>query len=492
MQISDLSLVELSHAVQKKKLSIHEITNFYIDRSQKLNPHLNAWINLNESALLEAKEYDQKLTQADFAKQPLYGLPIGIKDMFCTKGIKTTAASKMLSNFIPPYDATVIKNLKSAGALVLGKLNQDEFAMGSSNETSFYGLVKNPWNPEFVPGGSSGGSAAAMASRMCAATLGTDTGGSIRQPSHFCGIVGVKPTYGRISRYGVVSFASSLDQAGPMTATVQDAALMLEIMCGKDPKDQTTSEVQVPAWSKNLNPNLKGKRIGVLKEYTRSGALNPDVQSALNATYDFLRNEGAELVEISVPMTEHGVSVYYFIASSEASSNLARYDGVKYGYRAEFESLSGVTLDEFYSQSRGEGFGSEVKSRIMLGTYCLSAGYYDAYYKKASQVRRLLRQQFVEAFDKCDVIVAPVSTSAAFKIGYRIANPLQMYLNDIFTVSANLAGLPAMSVPVAKTNENLPIGIQVMGRHFDEQTMLNVGFAIEQSSKMKGQYVNGL
>jgi aspartyl-tRNA(Asn)/glutamyl-tRNA(Gln) amidotransferase subunit A len=492
VQISDFSLSELRQQIQTKKVSIKEVAQFYFDRAQTLNPKINAWITLNDEVISQAEVLDRNIGSVDFNQQPLYGMPLGIKDMFCTKGVKTTAASKILSNFIPPYDATVIGRLKSAGAMVLGKLNQDEFAMGSSNETSYFGLTKNPWNLDYVPGGSSGGSAAAMAARMCVATLGTDTGGSIRQPAHFCGIVGVKPTYGRISRYGIVAFASSLDQAGPMTATVTDAALMLEVMCGKDPKDQTTADQPVPKWSQNLSPNIKGKKVGILKEYSEGGGLSEDVQAALNETYAFLRSQGAELVEISVPMAAHGVSVYYLIASSEASSNLARYDGVRYGHRAHFENLGGVSLDEFYCRNRGEGFGFEVKSRIMLGTYCLSAGYYDAYYKKASQVRRILRAQFLEAFEKCDVIVAPVSASAAFKIGHRIANPLQMYLNDIFTVSANLVGLPGMSIPVTKNSDNLPIGVQVLARHFDEQTMLNFGFAIEQSSKMKGQYVNGL
>jgi len=492
MQISDFSLVQLSQAIQNKKVSVKEVAQFYLDRSKQMNPSINAWITLNENIIDEADKCDQTFHQVDFLKQPLFGIPLGIKDMICTQGLKTTAASKILSNFVPPYDATVIQNLKRAGALILGKLNQDEFAMGSSNETSYYGIVRNPWNPDYVPGGSSGGSAAAMATRMCAGTLGTDTGGSIRQPSHFCGTVGVKPTYGRISRYGIIAFASSLDQAGPITATVQDAALMLEVMCGKDPKDQTTSDQAVPKWSQSLDAKIKGKKIGILKEYNGSGSISSEVQDALDVTYEFLKSEGAELVEVSVPMTEHGVSVYYLVASSEASSNLARYDGVKYGFRAEFENISGVSLDDFYAKTRGQGFGFEVKSRIMLGTYCLSAGYYDAYYKKASQVRRILRQQFLDAFSKCDVIVAPVSTTPAFKIGYRIANPLQMYLNDIFTVSANLAGLPAMTVPVLKTKDKLPVGIQIMAKHFDEQTMLNVGFAIEQNSKMKGQYVNGL
>lgn len=490
MSLANLSASELIQNIRSKHLKITELTQFYWDRSLAANPKLNAWTHMNEQVISQAQELQKNLHQVDWDKQPLYGLPLGIKEMFCTKGLRTTAASKMLDQFIPPYDATVIQKLKASGALILGKLNQDEFAMGSSNETSYYGAVKNPWNTAYIPGGSSGGSAAAMASRQCAATLGTDTGGSIRQPSHFCGIVGVKPTYGRVSRYGIVSFASSLDQAGPMTATVTDAALMLEVMCGHDPKDQTTSQKSVPQFSQQLNPNLKGKKIGILKQYSNTAGLSTGTQKLMEQTYQFLKSEGAELVEVSVPLITHGVSVYYLVASSEASSNLARYDGVRYGHRASFDNLSQVSLDQFYSASRGEGFGAEVKSRIMLGTYCLSAGYYDAYYKKASQVRRLLRDQYIAEFTKCDVIVCPVATSSAFKLGYRILNPLEMYLNDIFTVSANLAGLPAMSVPWSLDNNGMPLGIQVIANHFDEQTMLNVGFALESSSSLKGQFAN--
>lgn len=490
MSFANLSASEIVENIRSKNIKITDLTQFYWDRSAAANPKLNAWTHMNEQVLAQAQALQANLDQVDWDKQPLYGLPLGIKEMFCTQGLRTTAASKMLDQFVPPYDATVIKKLKSGGALILGKLNQDEFAMGSSNETSYYGAVKNPWNTDYVPGGSSGGSGAAMASRLCAATLGTDTGGSIRQPSHFCGIVGVKPTYGRISRYGIVSFASSLDQAGPMTATVKDAALMLEVMCGQDPKDQTTSQNAVPQFSKQLNPNLKGKKIGILKQYNDNSGLSAGTQKLMEQTYQFLKSEGAELVEVSVPLTSHGVSIYYLIASSEASSNLARYDGVRYGHRAQFDDLSQVNLDQFYAASRGEGFGAEVKSRIMLGTYCLSAGYYDAYYKKASQVRRMLRDQFISAFSKCDVIVCPVATSSAFKLGYRISNPLEMYLNDIFTVSANLAGLPAMSVPFSFDDNGLPLGVQIMANHFEEQTMLDVGLALESNSSVKGKFAN--
>jgi aspartyl-tRNA(Asn)/glutamyl-tRNA(Gln) amidotransferase subunit A len=409
--------------------------------------------------------------------------------MFSTKGLTTTAGSKILENFIPPYDATAVKRLKNQGITVLGKLNQDEFAMGSSNETSYFGVCKNPWNTAYVPGGSSGGSAVAQAARMAAGTLGTDTGGSIRQPASFCGIVGVKPTYGRVSRYGIVAYASSLDQAGPMVSSVEDAALCLQAICGQDAKDQTTSDHLVPDFSQNLSANIKGMKIGLVKEYLRGG-LDSDVESTTQKAINDLKKAGAEFVEVSVPLTEFAVPIYYLIATSEASSNLARYDGVKYGHRAEFKTLSSIDLDEFYSRTRGEGFGSEVKRRIMLGTYCLSSGYYDAYYNKACQVRRLLREQFLEAFKRCDVILSPTSATPAFKIGERISDPLAMYLNDIFTVSTNLAGLPGMSLPYGMSKEKLPIGIQLTATHFEEQKMLNVAFALENTSEVKGMVAN--
>jgi len=418
---------------------------------------------------------------------PLAGVPFGIKDMFCTKGLKTTAASRILENFVPPYDATVVAKLKSAGITILGKLNQDEFAMGSSNETSYFGPTKNPWNTACVPGGSSGGSAAAQAARLAAGTVGTDTGGSIRQPAHFCGIVGVKPTYGRVSRYGIVSYASSLDQAGPMVSTVEDAALTLEVICGRDERDSTTSNRAVPQFSKDLKEDIKGMKIGLVKEYTHQGGLHADTEKTMQAAIDDLKQRGAEIVEVSLGLTENAVPMYYLIAASEASSNLARYDGVKYGHRAHFENLGSIDLDQFYNKTRGEGFGKEVKRRIMLGTYCLSSGYYDAYYNKACQVRRLMTDQYREAFKKCDVILSPVATHPAFKIGERISDPLAMYLNDIFTVSTNLAGLPGMSVPFGMSADGLPIGVQLTATHFDEQKMLNVGFALEKSYAFAGK-----
>lgn len=485
MDLLTASLSQIAGAVKTKKISAKEVCSFFQKRIESLNPKLNAVTSLNPQALEAAEQIDEKIARQE-NPGPLAGVPFGIKEMFCTQGLRTTAASKMLEKFIPPYDATAVAKLRSAGAVVLGKLNQDEFAMGSSNENSLHGPVKNPWNLSYVPGGSSGGSAAAQASRLFAATLGTDTGGSIRQPAHFCGVVGVKPTYGRVSRYGIIAYASSLDQAGPIASSVQDAALALEVISGFDKYDGTSSQRQVPAWSKNLSENIKGLRIGLLKQ-CMTEALHPDVQKAVDKSLDTLKQSGAEIVEVSVPLIEYAVPVYYLVAASEASSNLARYDGVKYGYRAEFKNLSNIHLEDFYGQTRGEGFGSEVKRRIMLGTYCLSSGYYDAYYTKAGQVRRMMVQQYQEAFKKCDVILSPVTTSTAFKIGERISDPLAMYLNDIFTTLTNLAGLPGMSVPVCLSSEGLPIGIQLTANHFDEQRMLNASMVLENSSSMKGK-----
>jgi aspartyl-tRNA(Asn)/glutamyl-tRNA(Gln) amidotransferase subunit A len=480
------SFSQISNAVKSKKVSALEVTRFFLSRISDHNKKLNAYISLNDQAETQAKAIDTLIAKNQNAGL-LAGVPWGIKDMFCTKGLQTTAGSKILEGFVPPYDATVIERLKNQGAIILGKLNQDEFAMGSSNETSFFGPVKNPWNLEYTPGGSSGGSAAAQAARLCAGAMGTDTGGSIRQPANFCGIVGVKPTYGRVSRYGIVAYASSLDQAGPMTSSVSDAALALEVICGKDQRDMTTTKRPVPNFSSHLDHQIKGKRIGLLKEYMNADALHAEVRKAVEKAVENLKKEGAEIVEVSAPLTEHAVPVYYLIAASECSSNLSRYDGVKYGYRADFKNLANLGLDEFYMKSRGEGFGKEVKRRIMLGTYCLSSGYYDAFYSKACQVRRLLQRQFFEVFKQCDVILSPVTTSPAFKIGERISDPLAMYLNDIFTVSTNLGGFPGMSVPFAQSSAGLPIGIQLLANHFDEQNMLNIGYALEKTSSTAGQ-----
>lgn len=486
MDLLKSSFKEISENVQSKKVSAKEVAKFFFDRAKSLDGKLNSYITLNEKVLDEAQALDARIAKGETVG-PLAGVPFGIKDMFCTKGLKTTAASKILENFVPPYDSTVVERLKKSGVTIIGKLNQDEFAMGSSNETSFYGPVKNPWNTDCVPGGSSGGSAAAQAARLCAGTVGTDTGGSIRQPASFCGIVGVKPTYGRVSRYGIVSYASSLDQAGPMVSSVEDAALTLEVISGRDERDGTTSERAVPAFSKNLKEDLKGMKIGLMKEYMTGGGMHADVSSTIQKAIDDVKARGAEIVEVSVSLTEYAVAMYYLIAASEASSNLARYDGVKYGYRAKFDSLGSVDLEDFYRKTRGEGFGKEVKRRIMLGTYCLSSGYYDAYYNKACQVRRMMKDQYDQAFKKCDVILSPVTTHPAFKAGERISDPLAMYLNDIFTVSTNLAGLPGMSVPYGMSADGLPIGVQLTSAHFEEQKMLNVGFALEKSASVKGK-----
>lgn len=486
MDLTRAGFSEVSSAVQNKKISATEVTQFFLSRIEKMNPRLNAFIALNEKALEQAKAIDEKIHRGE-AVGPMAGVAFGIKDLLCTKGMRTTAASKILGNFIPPYDSTVVARLKSSGAVILGKLNMDEFAMGSSNESSAYGRCYNPWNTDYVPGGSSGGSAAAQAARLTMGTIGTDTGGSIRQPSNFCGIVGVKPTYGRVSRYGIVAYASSLDQAGPMVSTVADAALTLEVICGHDEKDSTTSQNQVPQFSQNLSANIKGMKIGLVKEYQQREELHPDVIRTYNAAIEELKKAGAEFSEVSLPLTQYAVPMYYLIAASEASSNLARYDGVKYGYRSEFKDLSAMSLEDFYAQTRGEGFGKEVKRRIMLGTYCLSSGYYDAYYNKACQVRRLLRQQYLDVFKQCDVLLSPVTTSPAFKVGECSSDPLKMYLNDIFTTSTNLAGLPGMSVPFGMSDDGLPIGIQLTGAHFDEQKMLNVAYTLESFSAVKGK-----
>ncbi len=488
MDLTTASFKQIAEAVKSKKVSALEVTQHFQKRITSTDSKLNSYICQNPHAETEAKAIDARIAMGE-DPGVLAGVPFGIKDMFCTKGLKTTAASKFLENFVPPYDSTVVRRLKAAGITILGKLNQDEFAMGSSNENSYFGACKNPWNTAYVPGGSSGGSAAAQAARLAAGTIGTDTGGSIRQPASFCGVVGVKPTYGRVSRYGIVAFASSLDQAGPMTSCVEDAALSMEVFCGRDSKDATTSNHDVPKFSSNLKEDLKGMKIGLMKEYL-AGKIHPDVQKTFEKAVETVKQRGAEVVEISVPMTEHAVPMYYLISASEASSNLARYDGVKYGYRTPVETLAGMELDDFYMKTRGEGFGKEVKRRIMLGTYCLSSGYYDAYYNKACQVRRLLRDQYKTAFQKCDVILSPVTTSPAFKLGDRISDPLSMYLNDIFTVSTNLAGLPGMSVPFGMSADGLPIGIQLTASHFQEQIMLNVGYSLEQSAGLKWKVPN--
>jgi aspartyl-tRNA(Asn)/glutamyl-tRNA(Gln) amidotransferase subunit A len=485
MEINKMNIADLAAKIKSKQISSLEATQFYLRRIQEFDKKLNAFITISEKVQEDAKAIDARISKGDNLG-PLAGVPLAIKDMLCTKGLKTTAGSKMLSNFIPPYDSTVVKRLKAAGAVIIGKTNQDEFAMGSSNETSAFGAVKNPWDLERVPGGSSGGSAAAQAAGLAAGTIGTDTGGSIRQPASFCGIVGVKPTYGRVSRYGIVAYASSLDQAGPMTSSVKDSSLMLEVISGHDENDSTTSQKRVPEFSKISCESLQGFKIGVIKEYHKDG-LHPDVIKTTQSALEEAKKLGAEIIEVSVPLAEYSIAMYYLIAASEASSNLARYDGVRFGHRADFGNLSGVELEKFYSRNRGEGFGSEVQRRIMIGTYALSSGYYDAYYNKACQVRRVLTQQFSEAFKKCNVLLSPVCSTPAFKIAERISDPLQMYLNDIFTTSTNLAGLPGMSLPYAVSSEGLPIGIQLTANHFDEEAMFKVALALEVNAPATGR-----
>lgn len=483
MNILDAQAHEIASRVQKKEIKAEEVMSAYLKQTQKLNADINALITVNENALRSARELDQKISRGEKVGR-LAGVPVAIKDMLCTKGLRTTAGSKILHNFVPPYSATVVNRLEGEGAITIGKANQDEFAMGSSNETSAFGICRNPWSRAYVPGGSSGGSAAAVAARMAPLSIGTDTGGSIRQPASFCGLVGVKPTYGRVSRYGIVAFASSLDQAGPMSLSVKDSALAAEIISGKDERDGTTSTRAVPNWSKELSKDLRGMKIGLPKEYF-TDALSADTAKIIERAKQVVKNCGAELVEVSLPLTKFGVPIYYLVATCEASSNLARYDGVRFGYRSDFAQKMPESIEEFYSVTRGEGFGTEVKRRIMLGTFALSSGYYDAYYKKACQVRRLLRDDFIKTFQKCDVLLSAVYTTPAFKIGARLENPIEMYFNDIFTTSTNLAGLPGMSVPGGFSVEGLPIGVQLTSAHFEEQKMLNAAFAIEQSLNLK-------
>ncbi|PKP88194.1 MAG: Asp-tRNA(Asn)/Glu-tRNA(Gln) amidotransferase GatCAB subunit A [Alphaproteobacteria bacterium HGW-Alphaproteobacteria-17] len=442
---------------------------------------LNAFIVETPELAIEAA----KAADADRAAgtlKPLSGVPIGMKDLFCTNGVQTTAASHMLEGFVPRYESTVSQKLWDAGAGMLGKLNLDQFAMGSSNETSYFGNVISPWkrkdggNAALAPGGSSGGSSSAIAARLCPAATGTDTGGSIRQPAAFTGISGIKPTYGRCSRWGIVAFASSLDQAGPMARDVRDCAIMLENMAGFDPKDATSLNMPVPDWEAALSSDLKGKTVGIPKEYRLEG-IDPDIDAMWDAGIAMLKDAGAAVVEISLPHTKYALPAYYIIAPAEASSNLARYDGVRYGLR---DLPEGAGLQDMYAATRADGFGAEVKRRIMIGTYVLSAGFYDAYYTQAQKVRTLIARDFEAAFGVCDVILAPTAPSAAFGLGEKMADPLAMYLNDVFAVPASLAGLPAMSVPAALNREGLPLGLQIIGKAFDEQGVLNAGLAIEE------------
>ena len=476
--MSDLLNLDLSSAqksLKNREISSVELTKAYLDAIEKTSS-LGAYIDLQKDYALEmAKNSDKKINQG--VAGPLEGIPIGVKDMFCTKDIKTTASSKILENFCPTYESTVTQNLWNDGAVMLGKLSCDEFAMGSSNETAAKGNVINPWSKTIPmsPGGSSGGSAAAVASRSALAATGTDTGGSIRQPAAFCGITGLKPTYGRCSRWGIVAFSSSLDQAGPLTRTVSDAAIMLNSMAGYDNKDSTSANLEMPDLTSYLDKSIKGKKIGIPKEYTQDG-ISEDIVSFYETSIQFLKDSGAEIIPVSLPHTKYALPVYYIIAPAEASSNLARYDGVRYGTRKEAESL-----DDMYELTRGEGFGDEVQRRIMIGTYVLSSGYYDAYYLKAQKVRRLIKEDFDNTFENVDFLLTPSTPSTAFELGQK-QDPLTMYLNDIFTVPASLAGLPGISIPVGLDKAGLPVGIQLIANSFDEPNLISVAHTLEKSA----------
>jgi len=477
VDIHSLTMRELHELLVRRELSVTETVTTFLDRIQALNGKLNAYLMvLADLALKDAEQFDNG--KMDLNQSPLAGVPLAIKDVLCTRGIRTSCGSNILENFVPPFDATAIEALKKAGAIILGKTNMDEFAMGSSNENSAYGPCRNPWDVERVPGGSSGGSAAAVAADLCAAALGTDTGGSIRQPASFCGVVGLKPTYGRVSRFGLVAFASSLDQIGPISKDVEDAAMLLQAVAGYDKRDSTSVDRPVPDYGQSLRMPIKGLKLGIPKEYFLEG-MDSDVAQVVEQAIRVCEDLGAEIIDVSLPHTDYGVAAYYIIAPAEASSNLARYDGVKYGFRA----ADSRDLMDMYCQSRLKGFGFEVKRRIMLGTYALSAGYYDAYYKKASQVRSLIRQDFLDAFEKCDALLAPVSPMPAFKIGEKTDDPLQMYLSDVFTLPASLAGVPGISVPCGFTSEKLPVGLQILGPHFQEELILRVAFQYEQATK---------
>ncbi|MFH1856414.1 MAG: Asp-tRNA(Asn)/Glu-tRNA(Gln) amidotransferase subunit GatA [Candidatus Omnitrophota bacterium] len=464
-EIFQETIHELLEDLESQKVAAQDVLMSLKQRIDTCDKKVHAYAHLPE--IKENK---------DAESLPLKGIPIALKDNICVKGELTTCCSKILDGFRPPYDAGVVAKLKEQGAVGFGKTNMDEFAFGSSCETSFYGPTKNPWDLERIPGGSSGGSAAAVAADEAIAALGSDTGGSIRQPAALCGVVGFKPTYGRVSRYGLIAFASSLDQIGPLCKDVQDTAIMLNAICGRDEMDSTSVDLPVPDFRRALVKDVKKIKIGIPKEYFIEG-LNKEVKEAVLKAVDILKELGAEVVDVSLPHTEFAVAVYYIIATSEASSNLARFDAVKYGYRA-----SAADLSQMYYKTRAEGFGEEAKRRIMLGTYCLSSGYYDAYYLKAQKVRALIKRDFDEAFRKCDCVITPTTPAPAFKIGEKINNPLEMYLSDIFTIPANLAGIPAVSIPCGFTSADLPIGLQIMGRHFDEELLLRTAFTFEQNT----------
>ena len=477
MQLYQLTIHQLHEMLKKGEVTSQEATASVFKRIKEVEGEVHAYVTLTEElAMQQAQETDARIEKSEMTL--LTGIPLALKDILCTNGIRTTCSSRILENFIPPFDATVVKKLKAAGAVFTGKTNMDEFAMGSSTETSYFGVTRNPWDLDRVPGGSSGGSAAAVAAGECIAATGSDTGGSIRQPASLCGIVGLKPTYGRISRFGLIAFASSLDQIGPMTKDVEDTAILLNFLCGHDPMDSTSINLPVPDYTKSLKKDLKGIRLGIPDEYFIEG-LDPEVREAIERAIQIMEGLGATSQKVSLPHTKYALAIYYLIAPSEASSNLARYDGVKYGYR----SKDGENLLEMYINTRSQGFGQEVKRRIMLGTYALSAGYYDAYYRKASQGRTLIRKDFEEAFKECDLIVTPTAPTPAFKLGEKTTDPLQMYLSDIFTIPCNLAGLPGISIPCGFSKEGLPIGLQLLAPSFQEEKLIHGAYAFEQATE---------
>jgi aspartyl-tRNA(Asn)/glutamyl-tRNA(Gln) amidotransferase subunit A len=480
MKLHALTIQQASGLLKNKEISSVELTRAVLDRIDAVDGKVGAYLTVDaDGALSQARTADQRLAAGNAA--PLTGIPLGIKDLMCTRGLRTTCASKILENFVPPYDATVITRLKNAGAVIVGKLNMDEFAMGSTTEHSGFQVTRNPWNLDRIPGGSSGGSAAAVAADMCLGALGSDTGGSIRQPASHCGVVGIKPTYGRVSRFGLVAFASSLDQIGPLGKTVADCALMLDAIAGHDPKDSTSVPEPVPTFSAIADGGLADVVVGIPNAYSDLQGLDPQVGAAVERAVKTIESLGARCIDVSLPHTDHAVAAYYVIAPSEASSNLARYDGVKYGARDRAQT----DLLQMYRRTRSQGFGPEVQRRIILGTYALSAGYYDAYYGKASQIRTLIKKDFQTAFASCDAILSPVAPTPAYPIGATLDDPLTMYLSDVFTLSANLAGIPGISVPCGFSDDGLPIGLQIMGRHFNEPMLFRIAREFEAATALK-------
>lgn len=476
MDLFRLTISEASHLLKAGEISVPDLIKALFQRIDSVEDRVKAYVTLTRDKALDQAEIAQKEITSGASNRVLLGIPLAVKDNMCTQGVRTTCSSRMLSNFIPPYESTATSRLQEQRYVLIGKTNMDEFAMGSSTENSGIQVTRNPWDLDRIPGGSSGGSAAAVAADECLAALGSDTGGSIRQPAALCGVVGLKPTYGRVSRYGLVAFASSLDQIGTLTKNVEDATILMNVIAGHDPKDSTSAPLPTPDFRSALQMDIRGLKIGIPKEYFVAG-MDKEIETAVYGAIRQLEGLGAIPVQVSLPHTEYAIAAYYILATSEASSNLARYDGVKYGFRGE-----GKALLEMYMKTRAQGFGSEVKRRIMLGTYALSSGYYDAYYRKAQQVRTLIKRDFEEVFERVDLLITPTTPTAAFPIGAKTADPLQMYLSDIFTISVNLAGLPAISVPCGFTSDTLPIGMQCIGKPFDEETILRVAHAYEQST----------